>query len=94
LPCGTGSRRSLTACTPQRLGAAVRGVFVHCWGGVGRTGTVVGCWHVARGTTADEALEKIAVARLGTRKAVRESPEMPGQVDMIHEMADRRERSN
>lgn len=21
-----------------------RGVYVHCWGGVGRTGTVVGCW--------------------------------------------------
>ena len=26
--------------------AAGRRVFVHCWGGVGRTGTVVGCWHV------------------------------------------------
>ena len=20
------------------------GVYIHCWGGVGRTGTVVGCW--------------------------------------------------
>jgi len=78
----------------ERELAAGRGVYVHCWGGVGRTGTVVGCWHVARGTTADEALEKIAAARQGTRKAVRESPEMPSQVDMIREMADRRERSN
>jgi protein-tyrosine phosphatase len=78
----------------ERELAAGRGVFVHCWGGVGRTGTVVGCWHVARGTTADEALEKVAAARQGTRKAIRESPEMPSQVDMIHEMADRRERSN
>ena len=78
----------------ERELAAGRGVFVHCWGGVGRTGTVVGCWHVARGTTADEALAKIAAARQGTRKAVRESPEMPSQVDMIHEMAGRRERSN
>jgi protein-tyrosine phosphatase len=23
---------------------AGRAVYVHCWGGVGRTGTVVGCW--------------------------------------------------
>lgn len=29
--------------------AAGRRVFVHCWGGVGRTGTVVGCWHVSHG---------------------------------------------
>jgi protein tyrosine/serine phosphatase len=24
--------------------AAGRNVYVHCWGGSGRTGTVVGCW--------------------------------------------------
>jgi len=78
----------------ERELAAGRGVYVHCWGGVGRTGTVVGCWHVSRGATADEALEKIASARAGTRKAAREAPEMPSQVDMIREMADRRERSN
>ena len=23
-----------------------RAVYVHCWGGIGRTGTVVGCWLV------------------------------------------------
>jgi protein-tyrosine phosphatase len=23
---------------------AGRTVYIHCWGGVGRTGTVVGCW--------------------------------------------------
>ena len=26
-------------------------VYVHCWGGVGRTGTVVGCWLVRHGRT-------------------------------------------
>ena len=37
-----------------------RTVFVHCWGGVGRTGTVVGCWLVRHGHTRDEALDLIA----------------------------------
>jgi protein-tyrosine phosphatase len=23
---------------------AGHGVYVHCWGGIGRTGTVIGCW--------------------------------------------------
>lgn len=71
--------------------AAGRGVYIHCWGGVGRTGTVVGCWHVARGHSASEALAKIAAARQGTRKADRDAPETPSQVDMIHEMASRSE---
>jgi protein-tyrosine phosphatase len=73
--------------------AAGRGVYIHCWGGVGRTGTVVGCWHVARGHSASEALAKIAAARQGTRKANRDAPETPSQVDMIHEMAGRGEQS-
>ena len=35
-------------------------VYVHCWGGIGRTGTVVGCWLVRHGLTGDEALAQIA----------------------------------
>ena len=37
-----------------------RNVYVHCWGGIGRTGTVVGCWLVRHGMTGDEALAQIA----------------------------------
>jgi len=73
--------------------AAGRGVYIHCWGGVGRTGTVVGWWHVSRGATAAEALAKIATARAGTRKETRESPEMPSQVAMIEEAERRRVRA-
>lgn len=33
--------------------------YVHCWGGVGRTGTVVGCYLVRRGMTGREALRTV-----------------------------------
>lgn len=35
-------------------------VYVHCWGGIGRTGTVVGCHLVRHGLTGDEALAALA----------------------------------
>ena len=34
-------------------------VYVHCWGGHGRTGTVVGCWLVRKGMTGQQALEEL-----------------------------------
>ncbi len=39
--------------------AAGRKVYLHCWGGIGRTGTVVGCYLVRHGRTGDEALETL-----------------------------------
>lgn len=41
----------------QRAGHTV---YVHCWGGVGRTGTVVGCHLVRCGTPGEEALAEVA----------------------------------
>ena len=38
-------------------------VYVHCWGGVGRTGTVVGCWLVRHGSRPDDALGLIRERR-------------------------------
>jgi hypothetical protein len=40
--------------------AAGRKVYVHCWGGIGRTGTVVGCYLVRHGHTGEKALEQLA----------------------------------
>jgi len=40
--------------------AAGRTVYAHCWGGIGRTGTVVGCYLVRHGNSGDEALQEIA----------------------------------
>ena len=41
-------------------------VYVHCWGGVGRTGTVIGCHLVRHGQTGEEALRTLAEST-GTR---------------------------
>ena len=70
----------------EREVAAGGKVFVYCWGGLGRTGTVVGCWHVSHGPKPAEVLARIAAARKGTRKAGRPGPETPEQVEMLYEM--------
>lgn len=39
---------------------AGRKIYLHCWGGIGRTGTTVGCYLVRRGRTGKEALQQLA----------------------------------
>ena len=34
-------------------------VYLHCWGGIGRTGTTVGCWLVRHGLTGEQALVRL-----------------------------------
>ena len=65
--------------------AAGRRVYVHCWGGVGRTGTTVGCWLQRHGRTPDEALEEIARhwATVAKRHRMRRSPETDEQVAWV-----------
>jgi len=59
-------------------------VYVHCWGGRGRTGTVVGCWLARHGIAEGEGvLEKIKELRRTDAKAHWPSPEMPDQVRMV-----------
>ena len=43
----------------ESLGAG-RKVYLHCWGGIGRTGTTVGCYLVRRGLSGDRALRQLA----------------------------------
>jgi hypothetical protein len=59
--------------------AAGRRVYVHCWGGVGRTGTVVGCWLIRHGRSADDALSFIRDRRHGQPAGERPSPETKEQ---------------
>ncbi len=49
----------------RQLGES-QAVYVHCWGGIGRTGTVVGCWLIRHEVVEPpDALETIARLRLG-----------------------------
>lgn len=37
-----------------------RNIYVHCWGGIGRTGTTVGCYLVRHGLSGEQALAQLA----------------------------------
>ena len=65
--------------------AAGKRVYVHCWGGVGRTGTVVSCWLQRHGRTADEALREVAAhwTTVAKRNRFRRSPETDEQVAWV-----------
>ena len=63
--------------------AAGQTVYVHCYGGIGRTGTVIGCWLVRHGLSGAAALERIAAWRVGTPDGARPSPESAAQRRMI-----------
>jgi len=59
-------------------------VFVHCFGGIGRTGTVVGCHLQRHGlTTQNDVMDKIAELRKSMPIAREVSPHTSEQVRMV-----------
>jgi protein-tyrosine phosphatase len=73
----------LLDCIDDALGKNLP-VYIHCWGGQGRTGTVVGCWLIRHGITEGEGvLEKIKELRRFDSKAHNPSPMMPDQIQMV-----------
>lgn len=59
-------------------------VYVHCWGGKGRTGTVVGCWLVDSGfADGASALEMIKDLRKDDPKRNDPSPETGAQESFV-----------
>lgn len=58
-------------------------VYVHCHAGIGRTGTVVGCYLVRHGLKPGEALEAISNLRMETPYFWRSSPETEEQFRFI-----------
>jgi hypothetical protein len=64
-------------------------VYVHCWGGIGRTGTVIGCFLVRRGRDGDAALDEVArlYRTMSARKRLNfpESPQTRRQRDFVRD---------
>jgi hypothetical protein len=58
-------------------------VYVHCWGGIGRTGVVIGCHLVRHGLSGQQALELIARLRRATPDGQRRSPETAAQRALV-----------
>jgi hypothetical protein len=59
-------------------------VYVHCWAGRGRTGTVVGCYLKRHGMAEDtDVIQKLAALRRGTPNGRETSPHTKEQVRMV-----------
>src|SRR4030066_915205 len=62
-----------------------RNIYLHCYGGKGRTGTLVGCYLVRHGTPGDRALEMIQEFRREIPEKEEQSPETDEQRRMVME---------
>ena len=66
-------------------------VYVHCWGGIGRTGTVVGCYLARHGLASGKnVLAMIRDLRKDTEDSDRRSPETREQREMVLEWMERK----
>ena len=60
------------------------GVYVHCWGGVGRTGTVVGCYLIRHGFSSEDSLKRVhTLFKTRPQTYFPTSPETHEQVEFI-----------
>lgn len=59
-------------------------VYVHCWGGVGRTGTVIGCWLARHNVGGKPALERLhELWKQCPKSQFRQTPETAEQEQCI-----------
>lgn len=59
-------------------------LYVHCYGGKGRTGTVIGCYLVEQGYTGEAAINQIAILRGDPPGSRVVSPETLEQKNMVY----------
>jgi hypothetical protein len=58
-------------------------LYVHCWGGIGRTGTVVGCWLMRHALDGGDPIGRIAELRRSVSHAHVASPQTAAQCAMV-----------
>ena len=60
-----------------------KNIYIHCWGGVGRTGMVVACWYMRRGMNATGAVRLLnEIRQIAGLK--RTSPDFHAQIDFVN----------
>jgi hypothetical protein len=64
-------------------------IYLHCWGGIGRTGTTVGCYLVRRGLGGAAALHQLADwwQQVPKSRIHPRSPETREQADFVRNWA-------
>lgn len=85
--------RTTTIATLDAIDSALaegRNIYLHCWGGIGRTGTTVGCYLVRHGLTGVQALAQLAEWWKNVPKSAYypRSPETDRQVEFILKWAE------
>ncbi|HYF62199.1 MAG TPA: hypothetical protein VD886_05250 [Herpetosiphonaceae bacterium] len=81
IPAPAALRALLEQIDEARLDG--RRAYVHCWGGIGRTGTLVGCYLVRHGMDGAAAIAELARLRAGTPDARYIAPARESQRQMI-----------
>ena len=92
--CSTEQMQQIVTTIDAHLEAG-RSVYVHCWGGIGRTGMVLGCWMASKGVNAESALAVTqagfdSMAKRGRFPASRRSPETEAQQAVVRGWATNR----
>ncbi len=89
VPRSDESMRSIMVAIRDSIEAAPA-VYIHCWGGIGRTGTVVGCWLRECGFDRESALvhvQELYSSHMAKAKAGRypESPQTEAQKNYVRQ---------
>jgi hypothetical protein len=84
-----GQMNAILEAIDENLQAS-RNIYLHCWGGIGRTGTTVGCHLVRQGRTGERALDQLSIWWRGVPKSRYHlhSPETLEQMEFIRSWAE------
>lgn len=84
---GAPMNREQTTATLDAIDRNIAGgrtVYVHCWGGIGRTGLIVGCWLARHGAPGTDALHRLQELWKDCSKwPLHESPQTRAQRDYV-----------